>query len=260
AGARLQCHPKVVASPHLGGSTVEALERIAVELAHDVASVLAGRPAAAAVNAPVADGPDAELVRPFVELAYRLGRLHPQLSHERALPAFALVLEGRIAQHDPEPLVTAFLAGLLQATTERRVSVVNARALAHELGVALEVRADPQAGSYAAALRVLGGETSLAGTCVAGAPRIVAIDGFEVDMVPSGAMLLTQHRDVPGMIGRVGTILGEAHVNISTMQVSRTGPGGDAIMVLATDRRTDEAALARLREIPGVASVRAIEA
>jgi len=258
-GARLQRHPKVIATPHLGGSTVEALERIAVELAHDVARVLLGAPPSAAVNAPVPEGPDAELLRPFVDLAYRMGKLHPQLAQQRALPPFAIVMEGLIAPLDPEPVVTGFLAGLLQTTTARRVSTVNARGLAAELGVQVDVHANERATAFAAALRVAGGDTTIVGTCAYGGPRIVEIDGFEIDAIPSGAMIVTRHSDVPGMIGKVGTILGEAGVNVSTMQVSRADAGGDALMILSTDRRAEDATIERLRGIGGIIGVRALD-
>ncbi len=258
-GARLGRHPKVVATPHLGGSTAEALDRIALELAHDLVSVLLGGPAAAAVNAPVAGGPDAEVLRPFIELAYRLGKLYAQLAHETALPPLTLVMEGRIAPLDGEPVVTAFLSGLLQTTTARRVSIVNARVIAQELGVRVDVRADERTNEFSAALRIVGGTTSLAGTSAAKRPRIIAIDHFEVDMPLEGPLLATRHRDVPGMIGHVGTTLGEHGVNVSTMQVARTAPGGDALMLLATDRRANVATIERLRAIAGVHSVRAFE-
>jgi D-3-phosphoglycerate dehydrogenase len=265
-GARLHRHPKVMATPHLGGSTYEALERIAIELAHDVASVLLGGPASAAVNAPIADGPDAELLRPFVDLAYRIGKIYPQLAHEAddspdgAAPgSFAMVMEGAIAPLDSEPVVTAFLAGYLQVTTERRVSIVNARSIAAELGVRVDVRGSERQSGYASALRVSGGTTSIAGTSGPGGPRIVAIDGFDIDATPSGAMLVTRHRDVPGMIGRVGTILGEASVNISTMQVSREDAGGDALMILSTDRRVELETIERIRGIGNIKSVRVLD-
>jgi D-3-phosphoglycerate dehydrogenase len=102
------------------------------------------------------------------------------------------------------------------------------------------------------------GETTITATSIAGAPRIVELDGYEIDASAAGAMLITQHADVPGMIGRVGTILGNARVNISTMQVSRNTVGGDAIMVLSTDRAADEPTIAALRAIPGLASVRSL--
>jgi D-3-phosphoglycerate dehydrogenase len=262
-GARLHRHPKVIATPHLGGSTHESLERIAIELAHDVASVLLGGPASAAVNAPVADGPDAELLRPFVDLAYRMGRMYPQLEQQNALAsqgAFAMVLEGAIAPLDSEPIVTAFLTGFLQITTDRRVSIVNANAIARELGVQVVVRGQERAGAYASALRVATRSgSSLVGTCAFGGPRIVAIDGLEIDAIPSGPMLLTRHRDVPGMIGKVGTILGEAAINISTMQVSRQDAGGDAIMVLSTDRRVPDETVDRIAAMAGITGVRVLD-
>ena len=263
-GAKLHRHPKVIATPHLGGSTFEALERIAIELAHDVASVLLGGPAAAAVNAPIADGPDADVLRPFVDLAYRMGKLYPQLARSQAaLPSFGIVMQGKIAPLDSEPVATAFLSGLLQMTTDRRVSIVNARSIAAELGLRVDVRGDDTpsalASAFASTLRIEGGPISLAGTYAYGGPRIVAIDGFEIDAIPAGPLLITRHRDVPGMIGKVGTILGEAAINISTMQVSRVNAGGQALMILATDRRTDPATIERLRAIEGIESVRALE-
>lgn len=257
-GAKLHKHPKVFATPHLGGSTHEALERIATELAHDVARVLLGSPANAAVNAPVPDGPEADRVLPFLDVAYRIGRFYPQFSDETRLPPFALMLQGDLADVPPEPLVRAFLSGLLQATTDRRVSVVNADAIARELGVHVDARGDTGPTAYAASLRIVGGKTSITGTSVNGTPRIVEVSGFEIDATPVGAMLITQHRDVPGMIGKVGTLLGENNVNISTMQVSRNEIGGSAIMVLSVDRPADDATIAALRDLPGIHSVRSL--
>jgi D-3-phosphoglycerate dehydrogenase len=258
-GAALHRHPKVIATPHLGGSTYEALARIATELAHDVARALLGSPASGAVNAPVPTGPDADRIVPFVDVAYRLGRFYPQYARPRRMPAFALVLGGNLAGVQPEPLTRAFLSGLLQATTDRRVSVVNADAIARELGIVVDARGDAGDSAYAASLRLVADGTTITGTSIGGAARIVELDGYEIDATPAGAMLLTRHRDVPGMIGRVGTILGDAQVNISTMQVSRNTVGGDAIMVLSVDRPAGEATLAALRAIPGIAGVRSVD-
>ncbi|MGD0475300.1 MAG: phosphoglycerate dehydrogenase [Candidatus Velthaea sp.] len=257
-GALLHRHPKVFATPHLGGSTHEALERIATELAHDVARVLLGSPANAAVNAPVPDGPEAARVLPFVDVAYRMGRFYPQFAQETQLPNFALTLQGEIAEAPPEPLVRAFLSGLLQTTTDRRVSIVNADSIAHELGVHIDAHGERGTSIYASSLRISGGQTSITGTSVNGSARIVEVDGYEIDATPVGAMLITQHRDVPGMIGKVGTLLGQQNVNISTMQVSRNAIGGDAIMVLSVDRPADEATINALRTVSGINSVRSL--
>jgi D-3-phosphoglycerate dehydrogenase len=255
---RLHKHPKVYATPHLGGSTFEALERIATELAEDVARVLLGSPANAAVNAPVPDGPEAERVLPFLDVAYRIGRFYPQFAQSDRLPTFALLLQGELAEVPPEPLTRAFLSGLLQATTDRRVSVVNADTIARELGVQVDARGDARSSAYSSSLRIVANGTTITGTCVNGSPRIVEVNGYEIDATPVGAMLITQHRDVPGMIGKVGTLLGEANVNISTMQVSRNAIGGDAIMVLSVDRPADDATLAKLRAMDGMNSVRSL--
>jgi D-3-phosphoglycerate dehydrogenase len=257
-GAALHRHPKIVATPHLGGSTHEALARIATELAQDVARALLGAPAGTAVNAPVPSGPEAERVLPFVEVAYRLGRFYPQYARPQRMPSFSLLLGGALAGVAPAPLTIAFLSGLLQATTDRRISVVNADAVARELGIAVETRDDDAVSPYAASLRLVADGLSIRATSVAGSPRIVELDGYEIDATPVGAMLITQHADVPGMIGRVGTILGDAHVNISTMQVSRNTVGGDAIMVLSLDRPADDATVAKLRAVAGVGSVRSL--
>jgi D-3-phosphoglycerate dehydrogenase len=260
SSARLVHHPKIVATPHLGGSTVEASERIAIELAQDLARVLLGSPAAGAVNAPTFGGPEGERMQPFLETAYRIGRFYPQYAHPASLPAFTLVGEGELGNFDVAPLVTSFLSGLLRGTTDRRVTIVNADAIAKELGVRVESRTAPRRGPYASTLCILAGSTTIVGTVVNGSPRIVDLDGFEIDAIPVGAMVLTKHRDVPGMIGKVGTILGDADVNISAMQVSRTkDAGGDAIMVLGVDRRAPDDAIARLRAVAGINAVHAIE-
>jgi D-3-phosphoglycerate dehydrogenase len=176
------------------------------------------------------------------------------------LPSFALIAEGELANFDTGPFVTSFLSGLLQGTTDRRVTIVNADAIANELGVRVEARTGPRRGAYASTLRFIGGSTTIAGTVVGASPRIVDLDGFEIDATPVGAMVLTKHRDVPGMIGKVGTILGNADVNISAMQVSRTmDAGGSAIMVLGVDRCAPDDAIVQLRAIPGISAVHAIE-
>ncbi len=255
-GAKLHRHPKIVASPHLGGSTHEALARIATELAADVASVLAGRPAGGAVNAPQASD---ERLAPFVDLAFRLGAMLPQLSRSSAAQ-LSLGIEGEIAEISSEPLVTALLAGYLQVVTDRRVSVVNADRIAQELGLRVEVKTTTEASEgYANLLRLSGGGVALAGTATPAVARLTEIDGYKIDATPSGALILTEHHDVPGMIGKVGTILGHANINISSMQVSRGTTGGAAIMLLNVDHQADTATLEALSALEGIRSVRSLE-
>ncbi len=252
SSARLHAHPRVLATPHLGGSTHEALERIAVELAQDVADALRGKPAAGAVNAPAPSGADAQRVRAFVEVADRLGRLMPQLFEDALNAPLHMRLGGELAGADARPLRAAFLAALLQTTTERRVSIVNAQQIADEIGVLLETGGDPEQRAFSSILSVSAGSHSLTATVLSGGPRIVQIDSFELDAIPQGAWIVTRHEDVPGMVGRVGTILGEAGVNISTMQVARDPRSPLALMVLAVDRAIAREDVDAIRAIAGM--------
>ncbi len=254
-GAKLQRHPKVLATPHLGGSTYEALERIAVELAQDVADALGGRPAAGAVNAPAPTGADAQRVRAFVEVADRLGRLMPQLFTDALRLPLRMHLAGEIAGVNAEPLRAAFFAALLQSTTERRVSIVNALQIAEEIGVVLEIVPEPNPPAYASLLSIWAGPHRLAATILSGGARVVQIDAYELDAIPQGFWIVTRHQDVPGMVGRIGTILGEAGVNISTMQVARDPGSGEALMVLAIDRAPSRMHLDAMRAIAGMRQV-----
>jgi D-3-phosphoglycerate dehydrogenase len=259
ASARVLTHPRVVATPHLGGSTFEALERIALELAEDVVRVLGGRPASGAVNAPSLTGAAAESAAGFVDLAFAMGAMLPQLFDGAMRQEIALVLQGELAEVQPEPFVAAILAGALPFVTDRRVTVVNAMAVAAELGVRTMVATEGASRPFRASLALAAGDHRLAGTVLPTGARIVEIDGFEVDAVAGGTMLVTRHRDVPGMVGRIGTILGNADVNISTMQVARAHRGGGAMMVLDVDRRVDRAVLDAIEASAGIESVRLVQ-
>jgi D-3-phosphoglycerate dehydrogenase / 2-oxoglutarate reductase len=255
ASARTLEHPRVVATPHLGGSTFEALERIALDLAEDVVRVLRGRPASGAVNAPALGAAPSR----FLDLAFAMGAMLPQLFEDVLRDELAVLLQGELADLEPEPFAAAVLAGALPFVTDRRVTIVNASAIARELGVRTTVTREVAKAPFRASFGLAAGEHRLIGTVLANGVRVVEIDGFEIDAIAEGTLLVTRHRDVPGMVGRLGTILGNANVNISTMQVARRERGGVAMMVLGVDRRVDRSVLAALAEVAGIESVRSIE-
>jgi D-3-phosphoglycerate dehydrogenase / 2-oxoglutarate reductase len=258
ASARILQHPKVVATPHLGGSTFEALERIALELAEDVVRVLGGRPANGAVNAPRLRAAELEGAGAFVDLAFAMGTMLPQLFDDALREEITLVLQGELAHVEADAFIAAVLAGALAVVSDRRVTMVNAAAVANEMGLRPRVLREERRPPFRASIAIAAGEHRLLGTVLPHGARIVEIDGFEVDAVATGTMLVTRHRDVPGMVGRVGTLLGDADVNISTMQVARAARGGMAMMVLGVDRELERGILDNVASLPGVTSVRVV--
>ncbi len=243
--------PNATLTPHLGASTAEAQVLVAEEVAAQVLDVLDGRPARYAVNAPLLTPEMAQAIAPYLPLAETLGRFFAQFA---AAGSHTLTLElaGEPARFDASPLTAAVLRGLLGATTTERVNLVNAGALARARGITLVERKTPDAGQFAALLTLSGeadgSTTTVGGTVGAAGPRLNRLDDYWMDMAPAATMLITRHHDRPGMIGWIGTILGQADVNISAMHVARTAPREDAFMILALDDDVPEAVTRAIRD------------
>lgn len=255
-GSPLLGAPRTVLTPHLGASTAEAQVRVSVEVAQQIVEVLAGRPARYAVNGPLLTPETARIVAPYLPLAETLGRLRAQLGPIEG--ELTVELAGELAGHDGASLIAAVLRGLLAATTEERVNLVNAPGLARARGITLAERRTAEAGGYAALISVDGGLT-VAGTVAAGRPRLVRLGEHRLDMAPAPWMLITRHRDQPGTIGRVGGILGAADVNISAMHVARTTARGDAFMLLALDDPVSDQVAERIRALEAVRDLWLVE-
>jgi D-3-phosphoglycerate dehydrogenase len=146
--------------------------------------------------------------------------------------------------------------GLLETFSEQRVNLVNALQIARARGLVIEERRETETERYLGLLTVRVGATEVSGTLVQGEPRIVRIDGFWVDVPVEGHLLLTKHQDKPGLVGRVGTLLGEHDVNISSMQVGRARPRGVALMILTLDDPVPDEVRARIGAFPDVNRVR----
>ncbi len=247
-----------VATPHIGASTAEAQVSVAFDVAEQVAAVLAGDLPRFAVNAPALPPEELAYLRPFAELTERLAALHAQLFGGR-VGSIELDFEGDLAEHDVNLLVAAAIKGVLQPFTEDRINAVNARLIASSRGVKLVERRSPAHGSYASLVTLRMGGHELAGTILMGEPRATRIDSFRVDLVPEGRFLVSRHDDQPGVVGRVGTILGEHDVNIASMQVGRDAPRGNAMMILAVDDRVAPGVLDTLRGVAGMSDLRYVE-
>jgi D-3-phosphoglycerate dehydrogenase len=237
-GSPLLDAPNTLLTPHLGASTAEAQVLVAEEVAGQVLEVLDGRSARYAVNAPLLTPETARAIGPYLPLAEILGRFFAQFSRG-GVKTLTLEIAGELAEHDGSPLTAAVLRGLLETVTTERVNLVNAGALARARGITLVERKTSDAGAFASQLAVWSdgrsGPVKVAGTVAGGEPRITGLGEYRLDMEPADVMLITRHTDKPGMVGRIGAMLGEADVNISAMHLARVRPREDALMILALD-------------------------
>ena len=237
-GSPLLDAPNTLLTPHLGASTAEAQVLVAEEVADQVLDVLAGRSARYAVNAPLLTPETAEAIAPYLPLAELLGRFYAQFARSGAR-TLTLEIAGELAAFDASPLTAAVLRGLIETSTTQRVNLVNAASLARARGITVVERKTTDAGAYAASISLSGESggrtTTVAGTVAGGETRLIRLNDYRLDMEPTDVMLITHHRDRPGMIGRIGQTLGAADVNISAMHVGRSAPRADALMVLALD-------------------------
>jgi D-3-phosphoglycerate dehydrogenase len=266
--------PRVVVTPHLGASTEEAQVSVAVDVAEQMRDVFRGEAPRAAVNAPLILPETLRALEPWMDLVEKLGRFCTQL-RPVALKRAELSVAGELAQFDTRPLTTALVKGLLEPISEVRVNLVNALVVAREWGLEVMESRSTTHEQYASlvTLRVSPdgdeNETVLAGTITWGEPRIVRVDRYATDFTPRGHILLARNLDRPGMIGKVGVILGEANVNISHMDVGlvaagmepggRRLPGGEALMALSLDDAPSLEAVERIRETDGIMEVRGVQ-
>src|SRR5437899_6641332 len=219
--------PNFIATPHIGASTAEAQVSVAFDVAEEVAAVLAGDLPRFAVNAPALPPEELAFLRPFAGLTERLAALHAQLFSGR-VSAIELDFEGELAEHDVNLLVASAIKGVLQPFTEERINAVNARLIAGTRGIKLVERRSRSHSSYASLVTVRMQEHEIAGTVLMGEPRAVRIDSFRVDRVPDGRFLVSRHEDRPGVVGKVGSILGDDDVKTASRQVGADAPGGNA--------------------------------
>ncbi len=270
----LLAHERVIATPHLGASTEEAQVGVATDVAEQVVAVLRGGFPRAAVNAPLILPETLQVLQPYMQLVEKMGRLYTQLQ-PGPLSRVELACSGEIADYDLRPLKAALIKGLLESVSDAHVNMINAPALAKQRGLEIieQKSSTPSEFANLITMRVLdsNGYTSsfagkpgsgdehidvLGGTVMHGTPRIVRVGRYWTEIVPEGYILFCRNYDQPGMIGRVGTVLGKARVNIRHMDVGPSEriprprlpgqPPDTALMIISVDDPIPDWALAEI--------------
>jgi len=248
--------PNIIATPHLGASTQEAQVSVAIDVAKDVARALKGEMVKNPVNMVHIRPEEYNEIRPFVDLAEKMGSLYTQLRNGR-ISEVEMIYTGKIEKMDVKLVTTAGIKGVLSNILQAPANLVNAPLLARERGIKIIEKKINQGqdapGMVTMKVATDKGVGSVTGTVQAGADeRIVAVDEYKIDLIPRGNILLTFHRDKPGIVGKVGTLLGKNDINIAYMQLGRKSYRGEALMALGIDENLPDDILSEIRKIDGM--------
>ncbi len=252
----------VIATPHLGASTTEAQAKVAVQVAEQMTDYLLDGAVINAVNVPSVSAEEAARLAPYMTLANQIGSLAGQVA-ETSIGTIVIEYEGAVAGLNTQPISTSLLHGLLSPILES-VNFVNAPILARERNIQITEARHDRRSDYRSLVRLTATTErrtrSVSGTLFAtNKPRIIELNGIPLEAELCSHMLLTVNRDEPGYIGRLGSTLAEAGVNIATFHLGRSGPGGDAVALLALDGAIPQEVLAAVRALPGVVQARALK-
>ncbi len=254
---------KVIGTPHLGASTEEAQVNVAVQIAKQIADALMGRGIRNAINIPYIDRETYKVVQPYINLSEKMGALLAQLVEGRVREV-NIAYSGEITEHNLTPITVAFVKGLLSSVVGEMVNYVNASVIASERGIkvteAKTSGVEEFANLISATLKTRDKKLKVNGALFANnQPRIVKIDNFYVDIEPKGYMIFASNKDVPGIIGQIGTILGKNKINIAAMTFGREKPGGRAISVCNVDSFVPEKVLNQIRKAKNIYGAKLIK-
>ena len=256
--SELRSLPNVVLTPHLGASTAEAQESVGIEIAEQIADVLAGGVIRNAVNMPSIDAAALKILGPYLDLGTKLGTLVQQIAPQQ-IASLRITYFGKVADVDVNSVTRSIERGFLRRISGEEVNYVNAPFMLQRLGVQVEIVKSNIDSDYTELIRVeafgADGSTHSAQATLIGKaaqPRIVGINGREVEVAAEGKLLVLENVDQPGMVGLIGTLLGKDHVNIADMSLSRLTPGGTAYMVVRVDTEPSEAARKEIKNNPAI--------
>ena len=252
-------HPNVICTPHLGASTTEAQENVALQVAEQMSDYLLRGAISNAVNFPSISAEEAPRLKPFIALAEKLGSFAGQLT-ETGISKVQITYEGEVAQMNTRALTSAALAGLLRPMLED-ANVVSAQTLAKERGIVVEEMTREGECDYESLMTVTvtteNQTRHVSGTVFAdGRPRIVNIKGIRMDAEFGPSMIYITNLDKPGFIGRFSSTLGDAGINIATFHVGREAPGGNAIALIEVDGEVPAEVLKKVQALPQVQSAK----
>jgi D-3-phosphoglycerate dehydrogenase len=258
----LRSAPNLVLTPHLGASTVEAQESVGIEIAQSIRAVLLEGTIRNAVNMPNLDAKTLAIIGPHLRFGEKLGRFLSQIAPKRA-DSLNINYSGKVNEADTTAITRAALKGFLQIAGGSEVNEVNAPAFAETLGLKVTESRLSAPGDYTDMLElsaVAEGKTvSVGGAFFGATPRIVSINSRPVEARPHGVLLVLENTDRPGMVGRIGTLLGDHGVNIATMSLSRNQAGGTALTVLNLDTALSEELLSEVRASEDIHSAQVIQ-
>ena len=257
--------PNVVLTPHLGASTAEAQDAVGVEIAEQIADVLNGGIVRNAVNMPSIDEAGLRVLGPYLDLGAKLGTLVQQIAPSQ-IATLRISYWGKIVDLDSNALTRSIQRGFLRRISGEAVNFVNSPVLLQRLGVHLEVVKSTADSDYTELIEVEavapdGAVFAVAGTLIGKGnhPRIVGINGREVEVAAEGKLLVLENVDQPGMVGTVGSLLGKDGVNIADMSLSRLTPGGTAYMVVRVDTEPSQAARREIKGNPAIKSAKFVQ-
>lgn len=256
-------NPNIIVTPHLGASTIEAQEKVAQEVSAEIIEIFETNSVRNAVNMPQMSGETQQKMKHHLLLGEQLGRLVVQLL-KKAPKKIGINYYGDLIEEDTDLLTRTMIKGILSYHLSDSVNLINAFHLLKEQGVSYNVQKNASNKGFANYMELTvshGNHSASIGATVLNGygARIVKINNYRIDVRPERHLLYIKHQDIPGMIGKVGSLLGDYQINIGTMQVGRTNIGGEAIMVLTLDKTLDHEVIGRLTSINGLEEAQILE-